>query len=821
MSAGNSIESMHLEPPAQETSGLWGESSSHLTDGKSSNAGSDAEMSDNEQYNEEQEREEEGEEMEEQDSQEESEEEEKEEMEQLKLTEQEYIDKMEDVLTVDNVDSFLNIYFEPFQSTLIKEGNKRVLDPKMKEKMSRLMKRVIKVKKVVEKFGLSQRHFELLFDVLLVPQKVFYKRDLFPLLIPRSTIPKSFFMRMVSALGYMDKVFTKAGILDWLVTTYSLVEEKEVIENLYYVIFRFLEVYALRNKVCHLLYLMTTQKRVNRNRINRLLELLETDKESVGLRGLLTIYSQYDTTIDIPVNVRVKRRNVFTSPIPELTENIARVQRLWGNDIVPEESRKEFLLQNQIHPIKKIRQSDGSYTIIAQKPPTTFYIDLAAVLQMARNPNDINVSSLIATVEGRDALNHVLALNPDALLFQNTSSVIAYNISGRLASIRDLKEREEALKKQFDELLHFARFHKHHLLGVDLFLLKYIGHWNGYDYEDEVFEMITYINPIGYDDLFKYYLVPLYRLFVVSKISWKAKMIRSFADLLKNWGLVDWKKHLSIKRDSPQVTERIARRFVHLHMDIDYLETMRKMIRYLDKVCVMGLLFEQDDPTIQHASLSFFETVTTILNRLDFPEIVIPSPAFVHRHFFSKSVSSISRICGIINEYKKAFESNEKEDTDWRFETTAEQMTTFNGYMTDICNALWMNKAFVKGDSSKTRFELSDELIESIMGICSEKGKDLNQIGSLVQSPATASLTKRFAESLILDSGGSSVLNQPITPDSYKDLAQEEGITLNYSEFKRQYLDYLFDLGFTGYYDLLYSCMSSLRKAKMAAISAQ
>jgi hypothetical protein len=131
------------------------------------------------------------------------------------------------------------------------------------------------------------------------------------------------------------------------------------------------------------------------------------------------------------------------------------------------------------------------------------------------------------------------------------------------------------------------------------------------------------------------------------------------------------------------------------------------LIRFTDRVSVFGLLLEQEDATLRHATLSFFETVSLIYLELDYPEIIIPSPAFVYRHFFSKDVSAISRVCGIVSNYKKAFEYNEEEGTEQQFKVPEQQIALFNGYMADICNSIWLDKAFAKGDNN-LRFQLSE-----------------------------------------------------------------------------------------------------------------
>jgi hypothetical protein len=136
--------------------------------------------------------------------------------------------------------------------------------------------------------------------------------------------------------------------------------------------------------------------------------------------------------------------------------------------------------------------------------------------------------------------------------------------------------------------------------------------------------------------------------------------------------------------------------FSGLSFDINYFSTMQKLVEHVDRICVMGLLAEEDHPLIQHAGLSFFELVSTISLQNDIPDIIIPAASFIHRNFFSGSAMAVDRICGIIHKYKLAFEENDNKTEDWMSQHTPEYLDHFNTYMMDICNALWKNLALNK-----------------------------------------------------------------------------------------------------------------------------
>lgn len=75
----------------------------------------------------------------------------------------------------------------------------------------------------------------------------------------------------------------------------------------------------------------------------------------------------------------------------------------------------------------------------------------------------------------------------------------------------------------------------------------------------------------------------------------------------------------------------------------------------------------------------------------DIPEIIMPFAPLVYRCFLSTNAMAVSRICGIVYQYKRAFEENEKRDDDWKSHQSEEYLDLFNSFVMDICNSLWLN----------------------------------------------------------------------------------------------------------------------------------
>jgi centromere protein I len=204
--------------------------------------------------------------------------------------------------------------------------------------------------------------------------------------------------------------------------------------------------------------------------------------------------------------------------------------------------------------------------------------------------------------------------------------------------------------------------------------------------------------------------------------------------------------------------------FDDLSFDVDYFSTIQKLVEHVDRLCVMGLLAEQDHLLLQHASLSFFELVSTMSLQDDIPDIIIPAAAFVHRHFFSTSAMAVSRICGIVCRYKDAFEKNDLKSVDWMSKHTPEYLHHFNSYMMDICNSLWRNLGLTSQGQNQSPFSLTEQVyctlffyignltylylysnnIQDLNKICENRGVLANNVLSITHSAALAGFSKRF-----------------------------------------------------------------------------
>jgi centromere protein I len=120
---------------------------------------------------------------------------------------------------------------------------------------------------------------------------------------------------------------------------------------------------------------------------------------------------------------------------------------------------------------------------------------------------------------------------------------------------------------------------------------------------------------------------------------------------------------------------------------------------------------------IQQSVFDFYDTLISYPTKHQIVHITMPSSSIVYYPFFSSSPASISRICGILTQYLYSCLTN------WRFKIAFELYESasrerqdrgglampaysrdfvnyFNGFVMDLCNCLWRNRALNNADKN-------------------------------------------------------------------------------------------------------------------------
>ncbi|KAI8366097.1 Mis6-domain-containing protein [Radiomyces spectabilis] len=639
---------------------------------------------------------------------------------------------------------------------------------------------------------------------------------LLKLCLPRTKVPEKYAIRIFGYLScreYSPKLMSQ--LLSWVISIFDLFESTENISNLYSVLFHYLNIETFRPQLCHLLYFLTKRAHVKAYRARQLIQLSEKVGREKWVDGLLYVYKTYDPELGIP-ELKSTRKGIFEHPNKTAQETLQKIHHLWHND----ETIGNLDLHKPPLETLRVKRRKKDSTPVQVPDVATSLSDLSAFTikeinnstELAKKMDRMKLPDQVASVLDNHTLQHVLVCHPAATtvtrinlwLGENLMQLIKYNDHSEVSN--------KALKELLLKSIRMARFLKSHIPVLETFLKDYIKTWNGVEFEQEIFELLTFVKPETYEDMYQYFLQPLYRLFCVSNVSWKARLILCYTEWLKNWALLDWNEHAKKRRnlDPYSDMDESAWLFQGLSFNIDYFRTMQEFIQHVDRICVIGFSLEQDHPLIQHAALSYFELVSSISIHHDIPEIIIPAAPLVYRTFFSPLAMPVSRMCGIIFQYKQAFEENEQKEGDWVSRHTQEYLQHFNSYVTDMCNALWRTQFLSRSSEENRAFSLTEELIVGYQEIAEKNNISFDQILSLCRSAALAGFANRFLATLENDHGSTVRHNSPIDSQMLKELGENGGIAIPFKGFRLEYLDHLAELGFRGIHDLLYACIRSL-----------
>ena len=85
---------------------------------------------------------------------------------------------------------------------------------------------------------------------------------------------------------------------------------------------------------------------------------------------------------------------------------------------------------------------------------------------------------------------------------------------------------------------------------METFLQILLECWNGEDYQDQIFKLLSFTTLQPFERLASHYLHPLQRLYVGKGVKFKCGAVGCLTDLLRFWGAVEWPRYCRRKEAS-------------------------------------------------------------------------------------------------------------------------------------------------------------------------------------------------------------------------------------------------------------------------------
>jgi centromere protein I len=230
------------------------------------------------------------------------------------------------------------------------------------------------------------------------------------------------------------------------------------------------------------------------------------------------------------------------------------------------------------------------------------------------------------------------------------------------------------------------------------------------------------------------------------------------------------------------------------------------------------------------AIIEFYEQAIHLVNDDTlkyYIRIELPPSELIYTFLFSSSVTTMSRLCGILACYKKGFEmamsTKARNDGSNRIDALSYDrayVNLYNGYLMDICNCFWRSRAFSDADTNSHGCLMPRPTVFKLTSYVSSVDKtfSLPSLLSLSYSPVLCFQSIRSVRDLEDAAIGSSSAIRtrhagPVTQNSLSKLAVAGGIQLSWQDYRIEVLRSLAEKNLGGIAELLKNTMTVLKNS--------
>jgi centromere protein I len=193
----------------------------------------------------------------------------------------------------------------------------------------------------------------------------------------------------------------------------------------------------------------------------------------------------------------------------------------------------------------------------------------------------------------------------------------------------------------------------------------------------------------------------------------------------------------------------------------------------------------------------------------------VPPATLIYNLFFAASPVTASRVCSVVAKYKEGFQiAMSMAGTSH----TPKHIPEFNGFLMDICNCLWRQRALSEEEANANGCLICRPLVEDMASYVARlsMGGSVPILFSLSYSPTFSLFAISFLRELeeaVEEQGGLDLKHAgPVTKSSLKTLGNSGGVELSWDNYRRGVLGYLGKHGMGGIEHLLSITIGTLRR---------
>ncbi|KAJ5570201.1 Centromere protein Cenp-I [Penicillium hispanicum] len=646
-------------------------------------------------------------------------------------------------------------------------------------------------------------------------------------LYPQEKIASKHITQIVCCLGpskSKPSAATQALLVRWLILCYDLMEDKAHVGKLYAVLFNHLDMISLRKPLCHLLSLITRRKHVKPFRIHTLMELIQNaGGEEKELPSLLRIFKNYYPEIIIGDMGASRRKALFFKhPDPEWSshakvlqvQNMERAQTALGSDfqVVHRGTVKRSRIEVVI-PVLQTSRVSTKHTSLEEIRDIDHFIEKLDQIEL---PNQI-----ISTLGDAMAQKYLHLVQSEAANHRLDEWLRNF-LEDKLEQISDDDDDEpETLSYVLSFIAGYAAYTKHLLPSVKSFLESYVGTWNGLGNRDQVLCLLQYLPIEPFDSLYRRLLSRLESTVLDGTIDSGSALLDFYSALIGEWGIKIRTRQFTSAESSP-LTPIVG----HAELLASSIQEFAPTIDDSQKVTT---------PVISSV-LRFYRCLAGIFSHA--PQkasirLTVPPAATVYSLAFTPSVSIISTLNSVLAVYKSSFEESLTSKVVKApnpslplYDTNL--VSQFNGYVMDMCNLLWRNRALNTDDPNALGCLIPTPSATALTSYI----RNLNEAARHYDRESSFHLSLPFMFSLSYHAAFCNLsaacvadiekdqqvpdhrpkLRKPVTQKALQALEKEGGAKITWQDYRINMLDWLDAIGSRGTGDLMRSTMKALRK---------
>ncbi|KAI0457875.1 Mis6-domain-containing protein [Xylaria acuta] len=616
-------------------------------------------------------------------------------------------------------------------------------------------------------------------------------------LYPATSVGGDLIIKVIGCLGHgklKPSLAIQAALLKWLIMVQHVTENRTCFLQAYPVLFNLLDTAALRTHACHLLALITRRRHVRPHRIQSLLLLSRQTGNDPSLTGLLRVYKDYYPEIIVGDATRGKA-SAFNHPDSQWRERLdeirrAHAQRRASRSETPLDAfrvARHRLKGASNWPVPEVHTSHATEDSITLE-------EIESVDGFVKNLEKIELPNQLIAILGDPLLQKLLLLRPEAeghlracnWLESYTQDLMAGDSDIRLADIlRTLKSYVTATKALPPMFLAFLR--------------ELMNTWDGLEGRELVLDILTY-TPLG---TFRELLTNIFQLLERKVLDGtprsQIQILNFFTSLLHRW-IVYWAS------SDTKLTQASG--------------SAADLVAHVNNLC---LTLIQTSPSMStHGKvLDFYYQTSSLASDAHLlargQATAVPPATLIYNMFFTTSPLTVSRVCAVVAKYKVGFQvAMDVADISY----TPRHIPEFNGFLMDICNCLWRQRALSDEDSNAKGCMIPRSLVKDLSSYVTSLsvGGPLASLFSLSYSPvfslfAISSLREleeqvEEQEELRIKHAG------PVTKATLRTLADRGGINISWDDYRRGVLNYLDKRGMDGVEHLLSITIGTLRRGQ-------